>query len=151
MGNADKSELDAGREASPRPRKRGPAHLTEDHKAALAAGREAARHVRAYLDALESERLRPGPPRSSDDVDKELKTVEQALRSAKGLSRLQLATRRIRLNEELDLATTTLNLADLRANFVRHAASYARRKRIPAQAFRDIGVPAKDVSDAGIE
>ncbi len=105
--------------------------------------------MRAYLDALEvqgSRRSRKTP----EQLGAELEQVEQRLRQAKGFDKLDLMARRIKINEELDLEASALNLQDLRRNFIAHAAQYARRKGIPAQAFRDAGVPPEDVAEAAI-
>jgi len=51
---------------------------------------------------------------------------------------------------ELKTKQGASNLGELRENFVKHAAKYAQRERIPKQAFRDAGVPTADVREAGI-
>ena len=134
--------------AAPR---RGPAKMTAEHKAALAVGREEARHVRAYLDALERHKPRRGRQRTTETIQKQLAKTKQDLASASGMRKLELAARRIDLEKELDAKQTPEDLSELRKNFVKYAANYARRKGIPAKAFREAGVPAADIRDAKIK
>ena len=56
-------------------RKRGPAKMTDSHKQALAEGREASRHVRAYLEALEANKPKRGRKRTKETVQKQLDEV----------------------------------------------------------------------------
>jgi len=128
----------------------GPKQLSARHKAALATGRTESRHVRAYLDALEAHRPRRGRQRTADTVKRQLAQVERELQSATGFRKLELAARRLELATELETKQVRSNVSELRKNFVKHAASYARRKGIPKQAFRDAGVPASDIRDARI-
>ncbi len=131
--------------------RRGPAKMTAAHKAALAVGREEARHVRAYLDALERHKPRRGRQRTAETVQKQLAKTKQDLVAATGMRKLELAARRLELESELDAKQTPADLSELRKNFVKHAANYAKRKGIPAKAFREAGVPAADIRDAKIK
>ena len=132
-------------------RRRGPIRLTDAHKQALAAGREESRHVRAYLDALDSSRQRRVRRRPVAEAKAELTEVTREVESATGFRRLELISRRIELENELGSESAEAELRKLRDMFVRHAASYARRRGIPRQAFKEWGVPAADVREAGIE
>ncbi len=90
----------------PRPaktgRKRGPAKMTAEHKQALAEGREASRHVRAYLEALDANKPKRGRKRTKDTVQRQLDEVKDQIGPATGLRKLELAQRRIDLETELD-------------------------------------------------
>ncbi len=116
----------------------------------MAKGRTEARHVGAYLDALEANKPRRGRQRTAATIQKQLTKVQSDLRGATGMKKLELVARRIELEAELDAKQTRSDLSGLRRNFVKYAASYARRKEIPKQAFREAGVPAADIRDAGI-
>jgi hypothetical protein len=132
--------------------KRAPAKkLSASHKRALAAGRTEAHHVRVYLDALAAHKPRRGRQRTDATVRKQLAAAETELATATGYRKLELAARRIELRAELDTKDARSDLSALRKNFVKHAAKYASRKGIPKQAFRDAGVPAADVREAGIK
>jgi hypothetical protein len=131
-------------------RKRGPAKMTDSHKAALAEGREASRHVRAYLEALQANKPKRGRKRTKETVQKQLDDVSAQIGPATGLKKLELAQRRIDLAAELDGFAVTIDLSDLRKNFVKHAQPYAQRKGISYGAWREAGVPAEDLKAAGI-
>jgi hypothetical protein len=130
--------------------RRGVKKLTPQHKAAMAKGRTEARHVAAYVDALEANKPRRGRQRTEATIQKQLTQVRLDLRTATGMQKLELVARRIELEGELDAKQARSDLSGLRKNFVKHAASYAKRKNIPKQAFREAGVPAADIRDAGI-
>jgi transposase len=117
----------------------------------MARGRTEAAHVRAYLDALEANKPRRGRQRTRATIEKQLAQVRTDLRDATGMRKLELVTRRIELESELDAKQTHADRSALRKNFVKYAASYVKRKGVPKQAFREAGVPAADVRDAGIE
>lgn len=125
--------------------------MSTAHKRALATGRTEARHVRAYLDALEAHKPRRGRQRTPETIRKQLTQVEAELRSATGFRKLELAARRLELRADLDTKRAGGDLSGLRRNFVRHAGKYAARKGIPKQAFQEAGVPAADIREAGIK
>lgn len=125
--------------------------MTPQHKAALATGRTEAHSVRAYLDALEANKPKRGRQRTPESIKKQLAEVQADLRGATGMRKLELAARRIELDNELQAKSVRSDLSELRKNFVKYAASYATRKGIPKQAFREAGVPAADIRDARIQ
>lgn len=131
-------------------RKRGPAKMTASHKQALAEGREASRHVRAYLEALQANKPKRGRKRTKETVQRQLSEVEAQIGPATGLRKLELAQRRIDLAAELEGFDVTVDLSGLRRNFVKHAKPYAKRKGISYGAWREAGVPAEDLKAAGI-
>ncbi|GIU89637.1 MAG: hypothetical protein KatS3mg010_0736 [Acidimicrobiia bacterium] len=53
--------------------------MSDDHKAALAEGRNQSRAVSRYLDALEANRPKRGRKRTADSVKKRLAAVEAEL------------------------------------------------------------------------
>src|SRR3954452_12911909 len=116
------------RDAAKTGRKRGPAKMTAAHKQALAEGREASRHVRAYLEALQANKPKRGRKRTKETVQRQLSEVEGQIGPATGLRKLELAQRRIDLAAELEGFDVTVDPSDLRRNFVKHAKPYASRK-----------------------
>ena len=54
--------------------------MSDEHKAALAAGRNESRAVKNYLDALESNRPKSGRKRTPDSIKKRLTEIEAAWR-----------------------------------------------------------------------
>jgi hypothetical protein len=131
-------------------RKRGPAKMTASHKQALAEGRTASRHVRAYLEALEANKPKRGRKRTKDTVRRQLDEVKGQIGPATGLRKLELAQRRIDLEAELAAFDVKVDLSGLRKEFVKHAKSYGSRKGISYAAWREAGVPAEDLKAAGI-
>ena len=130
--------------------KRGPAKMSPAHKQALAEGREASRHVRAYLEALQANRPKRGRKRTQETVQKQLAEVKAQIGPATGLKKLELAQRRIDLEAELGGFAVKVDLTDLRKNFVKFAKPYAKSKGISYGAWREAGVPAEDLKAAGI-
>jgi hypothetical protein len=124
--------------------------MTAEHKAALASGREQSRHISAYLDALEAHKPKRGRKRTKDGIQKQLSEVEAKIGSARGIKKLELAQKKIALRAELDTLDVAVDLSGLRKNFLKHAKDYSKRKGITYQAWRDAGVPAQDLRDAGI-
>jgi hypothetical protein len=125
--------------------------MSQAHKDALAKGREASRHVRAYLEALEQHRPRRGRQRTPESIRRQLAQVDVDLAKAGPMRKLELVAKRMQLNAELQAKKTKVDLATLRRNFIKHAPHYARSKGIPAQAFREAGVPAADLREAGLK
>ena len=53
--------------------------MTDEHKAALAEGREQGRVVRRYLEALESHRPRRGRRRTPESIAKRIAAIDEQL------------------------------------------------------------------------
>jgi hypothetical protein len=140
----------SGKRNSGKSAKRGPAKMTAAHKQALAEGRAASRHVRAYLEALEANKPKRGRKRTKDTVKRQLDEVKGQIGPATGLRKLELAQRRIDLEAELAAFDVKVDLSDLRKDFVKHAKAYGSRKGISYAAWREAGVSAEDLKAAGI-
>jgi uncharacterized protein YicC (UPF0701 family) len=124
--------------------------MSDEHKAALAEGRNQGRAVRRYLEALEAHRPKRGRKRTTDSIQKRLAKIEAELVSADPLKRLQLIQERLDLQNELEHANTTVDLSELEAEFVRAASDYSTRKGISYAAWRELGVEASVLKRAGI-
>lgn len=132
----------------PRAKKRA---MSDEHKAALAEGRNQSRAVSRYLDALEANRPKRGRKRTAESVKKRLAAVESELATAGGLRRLTLLQERRDL--EVELAGMSVGGADVSAlekEFVKVAKGYSARKGISYGAWREFGVPAEVLKKAGI-
>ena len=126
--------------------------VSDTHKAAMAAGREAARMVNAYLVALDDFRPKRGRRISKDDLEKRLDSARSEAAQAAGTARL-LAIQLVhdierRLSELANSAEDTL--ADLEAGFVKAAKAYSDNKGITYATWRAAGVPADLLKRAGI-
>jgi hypothetical protein len=128
-----------------------PRTMTDEHKAAMRAGRDQGRAVKAYLDALEQHRPRRGRQRTPDSIRRRLGVIEQALPEASSLKRLQLTQERRDLQDELAAKSAPdVDLSALEADFVKAASAYGASKGIEYATWRELGVPADVLKRAGI-
>ena len=131
--------------------KRGPkSPLTDNHKAALAQGRTEGRAVRAYLEALRENKPKRGRKRTSDSINKQLKAIDEQLKTADPVTELRLVQNRRNLNAELDGMGSSVDLKAIEDAFVKVAASYSERQGISWASWREVGVPASVLSRAGL-
>jgi len=124
--------------------------MSNEHKAALAEGRDQGRAVRRYLEALEAHKPRRGRKRTPDSLKKRLNTVESEIAVADPLKRVHLLQERIDLMAALEATESKVDLAQLEKEFVKAAAPYSERKGISYSAWREVGVPAAVLDKAGI-
>ena len=125
--------------------------MSETHKEALAEGRNHARIVGRYLEALEANKPKRGRKRTPDSVKKRLESVADELKEATGLTRLNLLQERRDL--EIELATMQAGMPDisgLEKDFVKVAKEYSAKKRISYGAWREFGVSPEALKKAGI-
>lgn len=124
--------------------------MSDEHKKALAEGRNQGRSVRRYLEALEAHKPRRGRKRTPESIQKRLAKIESELGTADALKRLQLIQERLDLTSELESAGAKVDLSELEADFVDAAAAYSARKGISYAAWRELGVDAAVLKRAGI-
>jgi hypothetical protein len=124
--------------------------MSDEHKAALAEGRNQGRSVRRYLEALEAHKPKRGRKRTPDSIQKRLDKIDGELAGADPLKRLQLVQERIDLLAELETVGAKVDLTDLEAGFVDAAAAYSSRKGISYAAWRELGVEASVLKRAGV-
>ncbi len=124
--------------------------MSDEHKAALAEGRNQGRSVRRYLEALDAHRPKRGRKRTPDSMRKRLDKIDVELASADPLKRLQLIQERLDLTAELEAASEKVDLSGLEKEFVDAAAAYSARKGISYAAWRELGVEPGVLKRAGI-
>jgi hypothetical protein len=124
--------------------------MSDEHKAALAKGREEGLAVRRYLEALESSRPRRGRRRTAASIEKKLVAIDTQLDGAEPLSRLHLLQEKKDLEEELSRAGEVHDLTGLEKQFVKVAKSYGERKGISYSTWRSAGVSAAVLQKANI-
>ena len=124
--------------------------MTPQHKAALAAGRAEGRAVKNYLEALQQNRPRRGRKRTPDSIRKRLAAIDAQFDEVSALQQLQLVQERMDLKRELETLNIKVDLTALETAFVKTAAQYAQRKGISYAAWRELGVPADVLKQAGI-
>jgi hypothetical protein len=130
-----------------KPKKR----MSAQHKEALAQGRNEARSVSRYLDALDEHKPKRGRKRTQDSVKKRLTTVEKELAGASGLTRLTLLQERRDLEVELaGMQGGGADLTGLERDFIKVAKAYSARKGISYGAWREFGVSPEVLKKAGV-
>jgi hypothetical protein len=131
-------------------KKRGPKKMTAQHKAALAAGRTESAAVRAYLEALSTNKPKRGRKRTPDSINKRLAAIQSELGGANALKALSLRQEELNLRSELKNLGTTVDLSGLEKAFVKAAKGYGERKGISYSAWRASGVSAEVLAKAGV-
>ncbi len=124
--------------------------MTEEHKAALAKGREQGRVVREYLAALNEEK-KPGRKRDPETLQQRIdETQQQVDVETDPAKRVELIQKRLDYEEKLANTGEQVDLEALQKDFVKEAKEYSERKGITYSAWREAGVPAAVLKEAGI-
>ncbi|MFZ6004389.1 MAG: hypothetical protein ACOYXM_10710 [Actinomycetota bacterium] len=142
--------LEASNRIASMAKKRTRTPMSDEHKAALAEGRNQGRAVRRYLEALEAHKPKRGRKRTTESVQKRLDRIDVELAKADPLKRLQLIQERLDLKAELGSAEAKVDLTELENEFVSAAADYSARKGISYAAWRELGVEAAVLKRAGV-
>lgn len=125
--------------------------LSDDHKQALARGRQEGRAVRAYLAALEVEKQQ-GRRADRPTVEQRITDVQARIdEEPNPVKRVELIQRRLDLEEQLIALQDQPDMESLEAAFVASVAGYSERKGISYAAWREAGVPAAVLSRAGVK
>ena len=126
--------------------------MSAAHKAALAKGREQANAVRAYLEALEANRPKRGRKRTPESITKRINAIDAQYETAGSLTALQLLQERKDLEAELSAMARDSgpDVDKLRRAFVKNARAYGEAKGIHYATWREIGVSADVLKEAGI-
>src|SRR3546814_14581824 len=113
--------------------------MSDEHKAALAEGRNQGRAVRRYLEALEAHKPKRGRKRTAESIQKRLAAIDADLASADPLKRVQLIQERLDLTSELDASSATVDLTEPEQGFGDAAPHYTSRNVLPYAPRRDLG------------
>lgn len=124
--------------------------MSDDHKAALAEGREQGRTIRNYLEGLEVSRPKRGRKRTPETIQARLATIEDTIPTVDPLKRVVLIQERNDLEAELNTSGPDVDMESLEAGFIAAAKGYSERKGITYAAWREIGVPAAVLKAAGV-
>lgn len=123
--------------------------MSDEHKAALAAGRRESRAIKAYLQALGSRR--PGRPVTPDSLKQKIARLTERIEGeGDPLKRVDLVQQRIDAESALEEMSDAVDLATLEKGFVEAAPGYSKRKGITYTAWREAGVSAEVLRKAGI-
>jgi hypothetical protein len=124
--------------------------MTNEHKDALAVGRREGRVVKDYLEALRSNRGRPGRKRTPESVAARLAAIETELAVADPVRELHLVQERLDLQRELASFEVKVDLAAIEQQFIAVAKGYGQRRGITYSAWREVGVAPTVLKSAGI-
>ena len=131
--------------------KRGPkGPMTDEHKAALATGRNEGNAVRNYLEALRNNKPKRGRRRTHESIAARLEGIDAELESADPMSELRLRQERRDLQAESASLGEKIDISALENGFVHVAKSYSARQGISYATWREIGVDAAVLKRAGI-
>jgi hypothetical protein len=123
--------------------------MSEEHKAALARGRRESRAIKQYLENLKSRR--PGRPVTPTTLKKRIEDLEVKIKAESDpLKAVEMRQSRIEAEVSLAKAENAPDASDLEAGFVKNAKAYSKRKGISYAAWREAGVPAALLKQAGI-
>lgn len=124
--------------------------MSDEHKHALAIGRDEGRAVRNYLEALEAHKPKRGRKRTPEGIERRIDQIERDLPYADPLTKVHLTQERMDLQAELQAQPGAVDLSSLEDGFVKAAKGYSDRKGISYTAWREIGVDAAVLRRAGI-
>lgn len=124
--------------------------LSDEHKAALAKGRRQARAVRDYLEALEAESKR-GRSTDPDALKERIERYEQQAGDEEDPARrVELIQKRLDAEKQLAAVEDQPDMDALEGSFKEAVKEYSERKGISYTAWREAGVPASVLRDAGV-
>lgn len=124
--------------------------MTTEHKEALARGRRQARAVRAYLEALEEDR-KPGRPVTKESLEEQIQRVQEQIDAEENAAKkVELIQKRLDAEERLSSLEDKPDVDALEKDFIEVAGDYSERKEISYTAWREAGVPARVLREAGV-
>lgn len=138
---------------APAKRGRKPGTMTDEHKQALAHGRDQGRVVRTYLEALEGNRPKRGRKRTPDSIKARLDSIERTLEDCDALSKVLLLSEKEHLQNELVRHEVTVegDIAEKEEKFIEVAKDFTLRRGITYTAWKEAGVNPDVLRKAGID
>ncbi|MCY3863519.1 MAG: hypothetical protein OXG30_02780 [bacterium] len=124
--------------------------VSEEAKAARAAGQAQGRTVSRYLTALDSTKPKRGRQRSTEKMQARVAELPDEIAHAKPLKRVHLIQELMDLEAELAKEEETVDISGVESEFIAIAAEYSDRKGISHAAWREVGVPASVLKAAGV-
>jgi hypothetical protein len=123
--------------------------MSQDHKDALAQGRKEARAIKAYLKALEGPKS--GRPVTRESLEKRINKLNVKIEGSDDpLKSVELLQTRLDIEDTLSKIADHEDFDTLEAGFVVNAKTYSERKGISYTAWREFGVPAATLRNAGV-
>ena len=124
--------------------------VSEEAKAARAAGQAQGRTVSRYLTALDHTKPTRGRQRSTEKMQARIAELPNEIAQAKPLKRVHLIQELMDLEAELSKEEETVDISEIEGEFIAIAAEYSGRKGISYAAWREVGVPASVLKAAGV-
>ena len=124
--------------------------MSQEHKDALALGRQEGRAVRDYLEALREHKPKRGRKRTAESVQRRLDAIAVELPDASAIDELRLLQERRDLTNELASMGEGFDMEGLEKDFIAVAASYSQRQGINYATWREAGVDAAVLKAAGV-
>jgi hypothetical protein len=124
--------------------------MTDEHKAALAMGRNEGNAVRNYLEALRSNKPKRGRRRTRESMAARLTAIDAELETADSMNELRLRQERRDLQSEMASLGAKVDISALENGFIAVGKSYSARQGISYATWREIGVDAAVLKRAGI-
>lgn len=123
--------------------------MSKEHKAALARGRKEARAVKAYLTAINARSS--GRQSSKETLKSRLEKVNQKIGDTDDpLKTVDLLQSKLDIEKALSSAQEGDDFDAVEADFIKNVKSYSERKGITYTAWREFGVPARTLREAGV-
>lgn len=123
--------------------------MSEEHKAALAQGRREGRAVKQYLKLVGSRR--PGRPVTRESLEKRIAGLSEKVNAETDpLKKLELIQNRLDAEDQMAELAEAVDADAVEKEFIEVAKSYSDRKGITYTAWREAGVSAQALKDAGI-
>ncbi len=124
--------------------------MSPEHKEALAQGRQQAKVVRTYLEALHTEGRR-GRPVDRQSLEERIERLQTQINEAPNAARrVELIQQRLDAERRLAGLEETIDRESLERDFITVAKDYSERRGITYTAWREAGVPAAVLREAGI-
>lgn len=123
--------------------------MSDEHKAALAQGRREGRAVKQYLKLVGSRR--PGRPVTKESLQKRIDGITAKLDSEEDpLKKLELIQNRLDAEDQMAEIEDAVDAEAVEKEFIEVAKSYSERKGISYSAWREAGVSAQVLREAGV-
>lgn len=123
--------------------------MSEEHKAALAQGRREGRAVKQYLKMVGSRR--PGRPVTKESLEKRIASLSEKIEAEDDpLKKLELIQNRLDAEDQMAELADSVDADEVEKEFIEVAKSYSERKGITYTAWRESGVSAQVLREAGI-
>ncbi len=124
--------------------------MSPEHKEALARGRQEAKVVRNYLEALHTDGQR-GRPIDRQSLQARIERVQSQINEESNAARrVELIQQRLDAERRLAELEQSTDRESLERDFIEVAKSYSERRGITYSAWREVGVPAAVLREAGI-